>query len=224
MASSMLKYATSSVVKKQVMGIIGLLLCGFLLSHLAGNCLMYLGPEAFNTYAHTLVTNPLIYVAEAILAAIVLTHIGLAAKLTIENNKARPQKYYVKQKTGRGATFASSTMPYTGLLILVFMILHLIQFKFGPEYTITHSGVEMRDIYRTVVEYFQSPLSVLWYIFCMVGLGIHVSHGFWSAFQSIGFWHPKYTCLLKCLAKLFAVVVTLGYSALPIYCYLQGGN
>ncbi len=224
MASSMLKYATSSVVKKQVMGITGLLLCGFLLSHLIGNCLMYLGPEAFNTYAHTLVTNPLIYVAEAILATIFLTHIGLAAQLTYENNKARPQKYYVKQKTGRGATFASSTMPYTGLIILAFLILHLIQFKFGPEYVITHSGVEMRDIYKTVVDYFQSPIAVIWYIFCMIALGIHVSHGFWSAFQSIGFWHPKYTCLLKCLGKVFAVIVTVGYSALPIFCYLQGGN
>jgi succinate dehydrogenase / fumarate reductase cytochrome b subunit len=224
MASSMLKYATSSVVKKQVMGVTGLLLCGFLVSHLIGNCLIYLGPEAFNTYAHTLVTNPLIYVAEAILALIFLSHIALAVKLTIENNNARPEKYFVKQKTGHGATFASSTMPYTGALILVFLILHLLHFKFGPVHSATYGGVEMRDIYKTVVDYFQSPLNVLWYIFCMLALGIHLSHGFWSAFQSIGFWHPKYTCFLRCFAKLFAVAITIGYSALPIYCYLQGGN
>jgi succinate dehydrogenase / fumarate reductase cytochrome b subunit len=224
MASSMLKYATSSVVKKQVMAVTGLLLCGFLLSHLAGNCLMYLGPEVFNKYAHALITNPAIYLAEAILATIFLSHIGLAVKLTMENRNARPQKYFVKQNTGRGATFASSTMPYTGLIILIFLIKHLIDFKFGPVHYATYQGVEMRDLYITVVNYFQSPLSVLWYIFCMVALGIHVSHGFWSAFQSFGFWHEKYTPMLRCLSKLFAVVVTVGYSALPIYCYLQGGN
>ncbi|EQC43894.1 succinate dehydrogenase cytochrome b subunit [Bacteriovorax sp. Seq25_V] len=215
-------YLNSSVMKKQVMGITGLMLCGFLLSHLAGNCLIYVGSDAFNKYAHALITNPLIYVAEFILASIFLTHIGLALKLTIENKAARPQNYYIKQKTGRGATFASSTMPYTGIIILAFLVFHLINFKFGPVYTATVGGVEMRDLYKTVVEYFISPVNVAWYIFCMIALGIHVSHGFWSAFQSIGFNHPKYNCLIKCASKAFGVLVTLGYSALPIFCHLQG--
>ncbi|OIQ20451.1 MAG: hypothetical protein BM556_00475 [Bacteriovorax sp. MedPE-SWde] len=215
-------YLSSSVMKKQVMGVTGLLLCGFLVSHLAGNCLIYVGSDVFNTYAYTLISNPLIYVAEAILAIIFLAHLGLAIKLTIENKTARPQNYYIKQKTGRGATFASSTMPYTGMITLVFLILHLLHFKFGPLYMTTVDGVEMRDIYKTVIEYFQSPLNVAWYIFAMISLGIHVSHGFWSAFQSIGFNHPKYNCLIKCSSKAFGVLVTLGYSALPIYCYLQG--
>lgn len=215
-------YLSSSVMKKQVMGVTGLLLCGFLLTHLAGNCLIYVGSDAFNLYAHTLISNPLIYVAEAILAAIFLSHIGLAVKLTIENKAARPVDYYIKQKTGRGATFASSTMPYTGMIILIFLIKHLIDFKFGPVYMATVDGVEMRDIYKTVVMHFQSPINVAWYIFAMVALGIHVSHGFWSAFQSIGFSHPKYNCLIKCASKGFAVLVTLGYAALPIFCHLQG--
>jgi succinate dehydrogenase / fumarate reductase cytochrome b subunit len=215
-------YLSSSVMKKQVMGVTGLLLCGFLLTHLAGNCLIYVGSDAFNLYAHTLITNPLIYVAEAILAAIFLSHIGLAVKLTIENKAARPVNYYIKQKTGRGATFASSTMPYTGMIILIFLIKHLIDFKFGPVYMTTVDGVEMRDIYKTVVMHFQSPINVVWYIFAMLALGVHVSHGFWSAFQSIGFSHPKYNCLIKCASKGFAVLVTLGYAALPIFCHLQG--
>ena len=215
-------YLNSSVMKKQVMGITGLMLCGFLLSHLAGNCLIYVGSDAFNKYAHALITNPLIYVAEVILASIFLTHIGLALKLTIENKAARPQNYYIKQKTGRGATFASSTMPYTGIIILVFLVFHLINFKFGPVYTATVGGIEMRDLYKTVVEYFLSPVNVAWYIFCMIALGIHVSHGFWSAFQSIGFNHPKYNCLIKFASKAFGVLVTIGYSALPIFCHLQG--
>ena len=206
------------------MGVTGLLLCGFLLSHLAGNTLIYVGSDAFNKYAHALITNPLIYLAEAILAAIFLSHIGLAIKLTIENKAARPQGYYIRQATGRGATFASSTMPYTGMIILVFLIRHLIDFKFGPVYTTTVGGVEMRDIYKTVIEFFASPLNVAWYVFAMIALGVHVSHGFWSAFQSIGFSHPKYNCTIKTISKVFAVVVTIGYSALAVYCHLQGAN
>jgi len=217
-------YLRSSVIKKQVMGVTGLMLCGFLISHLLGNTLIFVGSDAFNKYAHALITNPLIYGAEAILASVFLTHIGLAIKLTIENKAARPQGYYLRQTTGKGATFASSTMPYTGMIILVFLIRHLIDFKFGPVYTTMVHGVEMRDMYRTVIEFFASPLNVAWYVFVMIVLGLHVSHGFWSAFQSIGINHPKYNGLIRFTSKLFAVVVTIGYSSLAIYCHLQGAN
>jgi succinate dehydrogenase / fumarate reductase, cytochrome b subunit len=218
-----MKHLSSSVVKKQIMGVTGLLLCGFLISHLIGNCLIYVSPQAFNTYAHALITNPLIYVAEVILASIFLTHIFLAFKLTLENKQARPEKYFIRQKTGRGATFASSTMPYTGVITLIFLVIHIMNFKFGAVYTATYDGVEMRDLAKLMFEYFSSPLNVGWYIFAMISLGIHVSHGFWSAFQSIGFNHPKYNCLIKGISTLYAVVITLGFSALPIYCYTQGG-
>lgn len=134
MGSNCCKYFGSSIVKKQIMGVTGLMLCGFLLTHMAGNFLIFVGPDAFNLYAHKLTSNPLIYVAEAILAGIFLTHIGLAIKLTIENKQARPDSYFVKVKTGRGATFASSTMPLTGLLILVFLVWHIVNLKFGPWY------------------------------------------------------------------------------------------
>jgi succinate dehydrogenase / fumarate reductase cytochrome b subunit len=211
-------------VKKQIMGVTGLLLCGFLVSHLITNSLIYIDARIFNTAAHALITNPLIYLAEAILATIFLTHIILAAKLTIENNRARPQKYYMKKKTGRGSTFASSTMPYTGLITLIFLGLHLYFFKFGPEFEVVYDGVVMRDLARLEMEYFASPLNVAWYVFAMASLGLHVSHGFWSAFQSIGFNHPKYNCTLKCLGKMFGVLVFVGYAALPIFCYLQGVN
>ena len=145
------KRLSSSIVKKQIMGLTGLLLCGFLISHLIGNCLIYLGPEAFNTYAHTLITNPLIYVAEAALLAIFLTHIGLAIKLTIENKQARPQGYYLKVPTGRGSTIASSTMPINGMLTLVFLVFHIWLFKFGRHYSVTYQGVEMRDLYHLLL-------------------------------------------------------------------------
>lgn len=225
MNSRLLTTLYSSIVKKQAMAVTGLLLCGFLVTHLAGNMLIIISPDAFNLYAYTLTSNPLIYVAEAILAALFLAHIAMAMKLTIENKKARPERYFLKKPTGRGSTFASSTMPYTGAITLIFLIIHLINFKFGPLYMTEVDGIEMRDLYRTVVEYFASPLSVLWYIIAMISLGIHLSHGVWSAFQSLGFHHPQYTPFLQFGSKAFALFIVVGYSALPIYCFIiQGGH
>ena len=224
MLNLFLKRPISSILKKQIMAVTGLLLCGFLVTHLAGNCLIYVGPEAFNSYAHTLITNPFIYLMEAGLVLLFLLHIGMAIKLTIENKRARPSSYYMKMSVEGGATFASSTMPITGLIILIFLIFHILHFKYGPVYTVQYDGVEMRDLYRLLLEYFQGPLAIGWYLFSMAALGLHLSHGFWSAFQSLGFNHPKYNDILKIKAKAFALIVSIGFAALPIYCYLQGGR
>lgn len=216
-------FLTSSVVKKQLMAITGLLLCGFLATHLLGNFLILVGPEAFNTYGYKLTSTPLIYVAESILGAIFLGHLGMAMRLTLENNFARPQGYYMKRKTGRGSNFASSTMPFTGIIILLFIIWHIINLKFGPVYTIVHGGVEMRDLYRLTMEYFSNMTNVIGYIVAMTAMSIHLVHGFWSAFQSLGANHPRYNGKIRVAAYLFGVGIALGFSALPIYCYLQGG-
>jgi succinate dehydrogenase / fumarate reductase cytochrome b subunit len=214
-------YAFSSVGKKQLMGLTGLFLCGFALSHLAGNFLLFAGPEAFNFYAHKLTSNPLIYVAEALLLGGFLVHIMLAMTLTIQNKQARPKGYYVKVKTGRGTTFASSTMPYTGMILLVFVILHLINFKYGAYYTATYEGEEIRDLYRVVIEYFANPTYTAWYVFAMICLGVHTSHGFQSAFQSLGFNHPKYTPTIDKLSMLYGLVVAVGFSALAVWSHFQ---
>ncbi|AYF44776.1 MULTISPECIES: succinate dehydrogenase cytochrome b subunit [Halobacteriovorax] len=216
-------YLTNSIAKKQVMGVTGLLLCGFLFSHMLGNFLLIAGKDAFNQYAYTLTSNPLIYLAEAVLLVIFLSHIFMALKLTIENKAARPVKYYMKQPTGRGSTFASSTMPYTGMLILFFLVMHLINFKYGDVYMTTLNGMEVRDLYKTVIDYFASPLNVGIYVLFMITIGIHVSHGFWSAFQSIGFNHPKYMPAIQFISKLYAVILTVGYSTIAIWCHVKGG-
>lgn len=213
----------NSVVKKQIMGITGLLLCGFVLAHLLGNMTLFIGSDAFNKYAHTLASNPLIYVAEAGLLAIFLAHIVMAIKLIIENRAARPIPYaYSRKHSGRGATFASSTMPISGILTLVFLVVHIMGLKFGTVYTTEVHGVVMRDLYKTTIEYFQDPLHVLFYVIAVVSLGIHVSHGFWSAFQSLGLNHPKYMPKLKCAAWAFGLLVGGGFSALAVFCYFQG--
>lgn len=224
MSTSLVARLSTSVVKKVAMGITGLLLCGFLVSHLAGNFLIFVGADAFNLYAHTLTSNPLIYGAEAILVAIFLVHLFMAIRLVIENKLARPTAYYVKKPTGHGSTFASSTMPYTGLIILIFLIFHLIEFKYGSYFETTVDGATMRDLHKTVIIFFTSPVNVALYIIAMAALSLHVSHGFWSAFQSVGFNHPKYTPCINTLSKIFAAVVFIGYSSLPIFCFWLGGQ
>ena len=212
----------SSIIKKQILAITGLCLCGFLFTHLLGNCLIYLGADAFNRYAYTLISNPLIYPAEVVLFSLFFIHVAVAIRLVIENHQARPNKYYMKVHTGRGANFASSTMPYTGIITLVFLVTHLLHFKFGPEYLTFLDGKDVRDLYRLVMEYFADPLHVFWYIFAVCVLGVHVGHGFWSAFQSLGINHPNYNMLIKKTSKGFGVIIGLGYSALPVFCYLKG--
>jgi succinate dehydrogenase / fumarate reductase cytochrome b subunit len=222
-SSSWLKtYLMSSIGKKQLMAISGLGLSGFTIGHLAGNFLIYVGPEAFNTYGYKLTSNPLIYVAEAGLLFMFMLHLGLAIRLTMENNAARTEKYYMKVKTGRGSTFASSTMIYTGLLMLAFIITHLLHFKFGAHYEIEHSGVKMRDIYRLVTESFQNPGYVAWYVICMIAIGIHLSHGIQSTFQSLGINHPKYTPIIKKVGCITSIVIAIGFSSIPLWSFFQG--
>ena len=213
----------SSIGKKQVMGVTGLMLCGFLFTHMLGNFLIFKGPDAFNAYSHALISNPLILVAEVILTLIFMSHILMAIKITRENKIARPVEYYSRKLSGRGATFASSTMIYTGMITFVFLIFHILGLKYGTVYMIDLHGAPVRDIYRTTVEYFQSPLHVAGYLIAMISLGIHVKHGFWSAFQSLGLNHPKYMPKIKMLSCLFGILVMVGYSAFPIFCFLKGG-
>ncbi|MBC7714091.1 MAG: succinate dehydrogenase cytochrome b subunit [Rhizobacter sp.] len=214
----------NSVVKKQIMGVSGLLLCGFVLTHLLGNMTLFIGSDAFNKYSYALTSNPLIYFAEAGLLAIFLVHILMAIKLVIENNAARPVQYYTRKHSGRGSTFASSTMPISGVLTLIFLVIHILGLKFGTHYETEVHGVVMRDIYKTTIEYFQDPLHVLFYIIAVTSLGVHVSHGFWSAFQSLGWNHPKYMPKIKLAATAFGILVSVGFSALAVFCYFQGAK
>jgi succinate dehydrogenase / fumarate reductase cytochrome b subunit len=178
-SKSLRLYFSTSVGKKQLMAITGLLLSGFLVTHLLGNILIVVGADAFNYYAYKLTSNPLIYVAEAGLAGLFLLHLVLAMVLTVQNKKSRGSNgYFMKVNTGRGTTFASKSMPYTGFVILIFLILHIRDLKFGPVYMTTVDGVEMRDLHRTVIEYFADPLHTAWYVFAMAMMALHLGHGF----------------------------------------------
>lgn len=215
-------YFRSSIGRKHLVAVTGLLLCGFLVSHLAGNLLLVVGPDAFNLYASKLASlGSLLYVAEAGLTLVFLVHLYLAVRLNLENAGSRG-KYQLKKRTGRGTTIMSATMPLTGLVLLVFIILHLKNLKFGTYYETEIGGIVMRDMYRTTVEYFQNPANVIWYVIAMAAAGMHTAHGFASAFQSLGLNFPKYYPKIKFISYLYAIVIAGGFVFLSVWCYLKG--
>ena len=204
------------------MGLAGLGWTLFVAGHMAGNLLIFCGAETFNKYGHMIVSNkPLLYGTELFLIVCLLLHVGLGLILTIENKKAKPSKYQAQPVSDKRASFASRTMAYQGTLILAFIIYHLITFKYGPHYTIVHGGEPMRDLHRLVVEVFADPRYVLGYIICLILLGIHLSHGVSSIFQSLGFNHPKYTPTIKKAGWAYAIVVAGGFIAQPLYVFLS---
>ena len=220
----------STVGRKILLAVTGLCLFGFIIVHLVGNLLLFVGPEAFNAYAHKLMSlGPLLYLAELILVAIFLIHIVTAIAVTWNNWKARPERYEKSKNQGDPSrmTLSSRTMIWTGLVLFVFLIVHLITFKYGPGveegYVAMLGGEQVRDLYRLVAEWFSNGLYVAYYVVSMGLLGFHLRHGFWSAIQSLGGFHPKLTPVAYSFGVAAAVVLAVGFLALPIWFYLGGG-
>lgn len=203
------------------MALTGLALVGFLVSHLAGNLLIFVGPNAFNSYSHALISNPLIYLAEILLLVFFLTHAVNGILFTAQNKAARPEAYYQKKLAGGRSrkSIASSTMIVSGILVLIFIPLHLWTFKYGAHYE-SPGEPPMRDLHRLVLEIFQNPFQVVWYVIAMIVIGFHLWHGFGSAFESLGMPYRK---PLRCFGQLLAVAIAGGFLAIPVIIYLKGG-
>jgi succinate dehydrogenase / fumarate reductase cytochrome b subunit len=200
------------------MAMTGLMLIGFLITHLVGNLSLFAGDDgaAFNEYAEFISSLPFLPIAEIGLALLFIGHIFLAVKTTIENRRARPIDYEVKATHGE-KTFASQSMFLTGVVILVFLIKHLWDFRIQKENFDA-------DEFGAVQTALGDPLTACVYILGILALGIHLSHAFGSAFQSLGFNHPKYTPVLRITGKVLALLLTLGFVSLPLYFWLgQGG-
>ena len=215
------RYFSSSVGTKLLIGITGLLLFLYLVLHLAGNALVFAGPEVFNEYSHKLISNPLIIPIEIGLLAVFVVHIYNAVRNFAANRAARPVPYQRKDLAGHTSrkSLSSSTMIASGLLVLLFVIVHVKQFKFGSYYqTVANDAV--RDLYRTELEVFQNPLWVVVYVLGTVLVGLHLRHGIASGFQSIGFDHPLYTRRLTTWSVILAVVIGGGLGIIPILLYL----
>jgi succinate dehydrogenase / fumarate reductase cytochrome b subunit len=209
----------SSILKKVFVALSGLALCGFLIVHLAGNFLLFKGPEAFNGYAHGLERNPLLLPAELGLVAIFGVHILFALRVSWENRRARPERYEVFADKG-GRTVASRSMIVTGLLVLGFIVVHLVNFRFADVGTyVGQHGSAQRDLHAAVVGLFGRPEYAFLYVAAVGLLGLHVSHGVQSLFRTLGFHHPRYTPIVCWISRLFGGAVAVGYAVFPVLGY-----
>jgi succinate dehydrogenase cytochrome b subunit len=205
------RFYDSSIGKKAVMAVTGLVLFGFLILHMLGNLQVFLGREVMNHYAETLHGNPgLLWVARVVLLVSVVLHTWAAIQLTAVKAAARPVAY-VKPGNVQGST-GSRTMMLSGPVIALFVIGHLLHFTTG---TIHPQFVELHA-YENVITGFANPIAAGLYIVAMILVGFHLSHGIWSMFQSIGFSHPRYTPLIKKFAGVFSWILIAGFISVPI--------
>lgn len=217
----MLSLIRSTVGKKYLMGLSGLVWLGFIFGHMAGNMTILVSPNLYNSYGHAIVSNKiLLYGSEVVILLALVTHITCAVLLTKQNRAARGTQYQMLSNGQKSATFASSWMGAQGSVILVFIISHLITFKYGAHYETTVDGVVMRDLARLIYEVFSSPVAVAWYLVALVLLGFHVTHGVRSIFQSFGLLHPAYQPIIKKAGIVYSVVVAGGFIAQPVFVFL----
>ncbi|MGA0248251.1 MAG: succinate dehydrogenase [Flavobacteriia bacterium] len=214
----------TSLARKYWMALTGLFLCSFLVIHLLGNLPLLTGnQEAFNAYAHFMTTFPLIKAVSYLLYGSILLHSIDGMVLAYQNKKARPQGYKAYNGAAN-ANWSSRNMALLGILTLLFILVHMKSFwfemHFGPwEDRMDAAG--NKDLYTLTVGAFESLWYSLFYVLCMLGLGFHLWHGFASAFQTMGWSHPRYTPLIKALGYGFAVLVPATFASIPLYILLN---
>ncbi len=221
---------TSSVGRKVLTGITGLGLTLFVLVHMVGNLSFFSeDPNAYNVYSHTLLSlGPLLYAIELGLLAFILVHIAVGVRIFIGKKAARPVDYAEYSSAGEPSkqSLSSRTMIVTGSILLVFTVLHLISFKYGPGiaegYVVDVEGESMRDLRRLLIEKFQSPLYAFGYPAVMILLGFHLRHGIWSALQSLGAMNPRLTPAVYAAGGILAALIAVGFLILPLWIFFGG--
>lgn len=214
----------TTVARKTLMALTGLFLCVFLAVHLLGNLQLFLPEETarrqFNWYAHVLSGQPVIKVAAWLTYLSVIAHSVWALILTVRNRRAAGRRY-AAASPAREASWVSRSMGVLGLIILLFLFVHLSDFwwpfKFGGELAVDDFG--HRDLYGLVVRAFAHPWRVVFYATAMGALGFHLAHGISSGLRSLGLHHRGYTWALRWLSVGFAIVVSAGFAAMPLYLF-----
>jgi succinate dehydrogenase / fumarate reductase, cytochrome b subunit len=214
----------SSVGRKLVVGISGLFLVLFLVVHLSVNLTLFAGSDTYNSVAHWMATNPAVVAMRPVLALGLLVHVLVTLHLALTNWRSRPQRYAVNEPSG-SSTWASRHMVVLGGLVLLFLALHLSSFSirmtFGAPPMTEVAGVAMKDAYALVTARFGLWWYVALYAAAMVLLGLHLSHGFQSAIQTLGgsnrLWRSRWTVV----GNVYAVIIAVGFASLPVYFLLQ---
>lgn len=217
--------AWSSIGKKVLTGLTGLALIGFVVVHLIGNLTLFLGPDAFNNYAHFLETalhGWLMPAAEVVIIAIFIGHMVSAVSVAWADKRAARKIGYKTLKNAGGKSrksLSSVSMIYTGILIITFVVGHIYLFKYGNHEIIDHGA---KNLYKTVVTAFKDPIFTAFTVIVMVLLGLHLRHGFWSAFQSLGLANDKFLPVLEKLALVTALLLATGFIVIPILLFING--
>jgi succinate dehydrogenase / fumarate reductase cytochrome b subunit len=207
------RFFESTNGKKLVMAVSGLVLFAFVIGHMIGNLQAFEGPKKLNDYGHFLHSIPEILWAVRIgLLIAVGAHIWAATGLALRNYEARPVSYAKRKNVN--SSYASRTMYWSGPILLAFIIYHLLHLTAG----VIHPGGEFIEggVYQNVVAGFSVWWVSAWYIFSMILLCLHLRHGVWSMFQSMGFNHPRHTPILNKVALVFALVVAAGFISVPV--------
>ncbi|MEG0499753.1 MAG: succinate dehydrogenase cytochrome b subunit, partial [Rikenellaceae bacterium] len=196
-----------------------LFLIVFLLVHLTANLFVFGGAEAYNAACHFMDTNPIIKIMVPFLAVGFAIHIIYAVILTMHNNKARPVKYAAKDLKGT-SEWASRNMFVLGVIVLGVLCIHLTDFWANMQLQTLFLGKEMEVLpFDLIINKFTNPLFVVIYIVWVIALWFHLTHGFWSAFQSIGLCNQIWIKRWKCVARLYAIVIALGFISIPLYVF-----
>ncbi|MEM9769561.1 MAG: succinate dehydrogenase cytochrome b subunit [Cyanobacteria bacterium P01_D01_bin.71] len=217
-----LKIYQSPIGKKLITGVTGLALATFVLVHMVGNLLLFVGHEAYNAYAYHLeALGPLLWAVESVLLAIVLLHAVVGIQIFLGKQRSRSDGYATYSSKGAPSlqSISSRTMIVTGTVLGSFLVLHLANFKFGSYYATQLDGQEVRDLARLVIAKFQNPLYAFGYSGVMLLLGFHLRHGIWSALQSLGIMHQSVRFTIYGLSLGLAVAIATGFIALPLTIY-----
>jgi len=205
------RFYESTIGKKAIMAVTGLVLFGFLIAHMLGNLQIFLGSAVMNHYAETLHANlPLLWTVRIVLLVSVILHIWASIQLSMIKREARPIAY--AKRANVSSSWASRTMMLSGPIIAAFVVFHLLHLTTG---TVHPNFVPLHAYENLINGFLVVPIAIV-YIVVMVLIGFHLSHGIWSMFQSVGFSHPRYTPKIKKFAAVFAWILIAGFISVPL--------
>ena len=211
------RFYEAPIGKKAIMALTGVILFGYVVAHLLGNLQIYGDPQQINKYAaflHDPASAGLLWVARSVLLVAVGLHILASIQLWMLKRDARPVAYV--KKDDAAATYASRTMMWSGPIVGAFVIFHVLHLTVGAVVPLKDTPAGGPDVHANVIAGFSNPAISAFYIVAMVLLCLHLYHGLWSMFQSLGFSHPRYTPKLKTGAAIFAILIAIGNCSIPI--------
>lgn len=218
------KTLSSTLGRKLIMALTGLFLILFLTGHVSGNLLLFQGDggQAFNIYAKFMTTNPAVKILSYLTYISVIGHVIYSVILSLANKSSRPVNY-AKVNASKNSTVSSRNMGILGTIILIFLVIHLqtfwYQMHWGEVPFVTYDGEQYKDLFSIVTFAFQNELMVIGYVLAMGFLSFHLSHGFASAFQTLGLSHKKYSPAIAALGRFYSILVPVLFASMPIYIY-----